>query len=492
MPKKTDANPLHTIVNPRSIAFFGASNRYTAMGTNQLNSLKSLGFTGPVYPVHPREEEVLGYRAYRDVADLPEIPDLAILVLPTAAVVPVLEACGRKGIRHAIVTSGGFNEVGGEGAALEAELKSAAARWGIRFLGPNCLGVANPHHRFNSTFMPCETAPGFVGLVSQSGSYITQMFDYLADNGLGFSTAISVGNEADLDLVDGLAYLADCSRTRVIGLYIESIRRGRRFIETARGIARRKPIVAFYVGGSEAGKKASLSHTGAMAGSDRLYDGVFRQSGIIRAHSMSELFDFCGVLGNCPPPAGRRVAVQTHSGGPGAAAADACGRQGLVLSDFAHATAEALEAFVPRTGSMANPVDLTFSKNMMDFFDSIPKVLLEDPGVDTLLMYLFFSERGVARFLEQMGVAEEEIPSQVDAVMSQMARALIDLPRRSGKPLIGFSYRMRANPFIRELRDGGIPVLSSPERAARAAAALVDYRRIRAKLEQSAASPPSI
>ena len=203
MPDSLHQSPLYPITNPGSIVFFGASNRFSAMGTHQLNSLLSSGFEGKIYPIHPKERRVLDLKAYQGVQELPEIPDLA----------------------------------------------------------------------------------------SQSGSFITQMFGYLRRFGLGFSSGISVGNEANLDIVDCMAHLADCPHTRVIGLYIETIRRGRKFIDAARSIVRRKPIVAFYVGGSEAGKRAGLSHTGALAGPDALYDGVFRQSGVIRAHSMSELFD---------------------------------------------------------------------------------------------------------------------------------------------------------------------------------------------------------
>jgi acyl-CoA synthetase (NDP forming) len=185
---------LYPIVNPRSIAFFGASNRFTSMGTNQLSSLKSLGFEGRIYPIHPEEKRVLDLQAYRSVQDLPEIPDLAVMVLPTGIVPQVMEDCGRKGITHAIVVSGGFNEVGGGGVELQKKLQAVADHYGIRFLGPNCLGVANPHHKFNMTFLPFEGRPGFIGLASQSGSLITQMFGYLKRFGLGFSSGISVGN----------------------------------------------------------------------------------------------------------------------------------------------------------------------------------------------------------------------------------------------------------------------------------------------------------
>ncbi|MEJ2025659.1 MAG: CoA-binding protein, partial [Deltaproteobacteria bacterium] len=346
-----------------------------------------LGFPGKLYPIHPTLDQVQGIRAYRSVLDLPETPELAVMVLPTRVVPELLEECGRKGVKSVIIVSGGFKEVGGEGVTLQSRIISIADLYRMRFLGPNCIGVVNSHSRLNTTFFPYDTAPGFIGMASQSGSFVTQMFGYLRRFGIGFSSAISVGNEANIDIVDCLQYLAACPHTKVIALYIEAIRRGREFLQVARSVTPHKPIVAFYVGGSEAGKRAGFSHTGAMAGPDRLYDGVFRQSGIIRARSIEELFDFCWTLGSCPLPKGNRVVIQTHSGGPGAAAADACSRAGLRLPSLSPATREKLAPLVPLTGSTNNPVDLTFTKNPRDYFHPIPKTLLEGEETDGLLVY---------------------------------------------------------------------------------------------------------
>ena len=346
-------SPLFPIANPGSIAFFGASNNIASMGTNLLLSVLALGFEGTIYPVHPKEECVQGLKAYRTVMDLPGVPDLAVVVLPTRIVTQTLEECGRKGLRHAIIVSGGFREVGGDGIGLENELVEIADRYGIRLLGPNCIGVVNRHHNLNTTFLQHEGSAGFIGMASQSGSFITQMFEYFSRYSLGFSTAFSVGNEANLDIVDCMEYLGICQNTKVIALYIEGIKRGREFVETARSIVPHKPIVALYVGGSDTGRQAGFSHTGALAGPDRLYDGIFRQGGVVRAHSVTELFDFCRVLGVLPKTKGRRVVIQTHSGGPGAAAADACGRAGLELPALSKETIEKLKPFVPHTGSVS-------------------------------------------------------------------------------------------------------------------------------------------
>ena len=489
MPDSIHQSSLYPIINPASIVFFGASNRFSAMGTNQLNSLLSSGFEGKIYPIHPKERRVLDLKAYQGVQDLPEVPDLAVLVLPTSIVLQVMEDCGKKGIKHAIVVSGGFKEVGGEGVELEKKLLTVADQYGMRFLGPNCLGVANPHHNFNVTFLPFEGRQGFIGLASQSGSFITQMFGYLNRFGLGFSSGISVGNEANLDIVDCLAYLAACPHTRVIGLYIETIRRGREFIDVARSIVPRKPIVAFYVGGSEAGKRAGLSHTGALAGPDPLYDGVFRQSGVIRAHSIPELFDYCWVLGTCPQPGGNRVIIQTHSGGPGAAAADACGRAGLELPQLSKQTQDKIAPMVPHTGSVNNPVDLTFSKNPLDFFDAIPDALLGDIGTDGLLAYFLAPEQSIRRTMESMGIPEEKIPRLTEKLFDDQGRALAGLIKKHQKPLVGFTFQNHGDLFIRKLLHHDVPVFPSPERAARAMAALVRYSYLLDKIQSQNHEP---
>ena len=481
MPNLIQKSPLYPIVNPKSIAFFGASNRFSAMGTNQLNSLKDLGYEGKIYPIHPKEKRVLGLEAYQNLEELPEVPDLAVMVLPTKVVLQAMEECGRKGIKYVIVVSGGFKEVGEEGIELEKRLIAVADKYGIRFLGPNCLGVANPHHKFNVTFLPFEGQPGFIGLASQSGSFITQMFGYLSRFKLGFSSGISVGNEANIDIVECMHYLKGCPHTRVIALYIETIRKGREFIDVARSIVPCKPIVAYYAGGSEAGKQASHSHTGALSGPDLLYDGVFQQSGVIRANSIPELFDFCWVLGKCPLPTGNRVIIQTHSGGPGAAAADACSRTGLVLPPLLEQTRAKLAQLVPHTGSVNNPVDLTFSKNPLDFFDPIPDALLSDNGTDGVLAYFLAPGQSIRLTMESMGVHPDQVPQLKTKLFNDQGESLAGLIEKHQKPLLGFTFQSHEDLFIQKLMHHGIPVFPSPERAARAMAALVRYSHLAKK-----------
>ena len=483
MLKDIKDSPLYAIANPNSIAFFGASNNVGNMGVNLLLSVQALGFPGPIYPVHSKEKTVQGFEAFTHVRELPEIPDLAVLVLPTRLVNLTLEDCGEKGIKRAIVVSGGFKEVGGQGVALEEEMKAICRRYGLRVMGPNCLGVTNPHRQLNTTIIPHEGSPGFIGLASQSGSFVTQMFNYLSRMRLGFSTAFSVGNEADIDLVDALEYLGACPHTKVIALYVEGIKRGRDFVRIARSIAPHKPIVAYYAGGSETGRKAGFSHTGALAGPDPLYDGIFRQSGVVRARSVTELFDFCWTLGALPEPAGNRVVIQTHSGGPGAAAADACGRSGLRLPDLSPETIEKMTPFVPHTGSLNNPVDLTFSKNPLDFFSAIPQTLLEDANIDILLIYFLTPESIMRRALTGMGLSPEQLDEETPKLIKSLAQGIVDLRKISPKPIVGYTWRSLEEPFSIELLEEGLPLFPEPERAARALAAMVRYSAYKRKIK---------
>ena len=473
-------SPLYPIINPKSIAIFGASNNFLRMGSMMLSSVQALGYEGKIYPIHLTEKEVRGLEAYKSIMDVPEVPDLAIIVLPTEIVCQTLADCGRKGIRHAIVVSGGFREAGPEGVALQRELEAVADQFGIRFLGPNCLGIANPHLKLNPTTITAEGAPGFVGLASQSGSFVTQMFDYLHRHGMGFSAAVSVGNEANIDIVDCLEYLGACPHTKVITLYIEGITRGRKFIETAQAITPHKPIVALYIGGSEAGRHAGLSHTGSLSGPDEIYDGVFKQCGIIRAQTLAELFDYALALGTLPRPGGNRVIIQTHSGGPGATAADACGRAGLTLPRLSAETVEKLKPMIPKTASTANPLDLTYSLNSAENFFDIPDLLLQDKNADMLLAYLLSPGMFMERILKEMGVPEETIPAERDKMITDHAKAFLSLVgRHPDKLIVGFTYRSLQEGMVRYLLDRGIPIYQDPERAARAMAAVVQYYKMR-------------
>jgi acetate---CoA ligase (ADP-forming) subunit alpha len=476
------SNPLYQIMHPRSVAFWGASGNPTGMGTVQLRQLLGMGFEGAVYPIHPREPEIMGLKAYAHVGEVPGPVDLAVFVLPTKVVPEIMEECGKAGVKRIIIVSAGFAEVGEEGKQQQQRLLEIARRYGITFLGPNCIGVVNPHIKLNTTFFPYDGMPGFVGMASQSGSFITQMFGHLDKLGIGFSQGFSVGNEAMVDITDCLEYLGHCPNTKVIGLYVEGVRRGREFLRVAREVARQKPIVAYYVGGSKFGGRAALSHTGVLAGSDQVYDGMFKQAGIIRAQSVEELFDFCAALGSQPVPRGDRIAVLTHSGGPGAAAADTAERCGLTVAEFSAQTVDALKAIVPHTASVANPVDLTFNRNPNDYTEVIPGILLSDQQVDLMFIYALMPFRRVSQAMEAMGNPADEAAAMAQQFIDSQVQALRRLPDTHGKPVVSGSFCTRDEFFIQRLQDSGFPVLPSPERAVKALAALVKYAKIRERL----------
>lgn len=473
-------NPLYKIMHPKNIAFWGASSNSMSMGSIQLASLLMLGFEGNVYPIHPRDKEIKGLKAYSRISDVPEKVDLAILVIPTAIVAQVLNDCGEAGVKRAIVVSAGFSEKEGkEGKELQKRIVEIADSYGIKFLGPNCIGVVNSYLKLNTTFNPYDAAPGFIGMASQSGSFITQMFGHLSKFGLGFSQALSLGNEAMIDLSDCLEYLAQCPKTKVIALYIEGIRRGRHFVEIAKKVSKIKPIVSYYIGGSEAGRRAGQSHTGAMAGPDRLYDGVFRQCGIIRAHSIEELFDFCYVLGTQPLPQGNRLAILTHSGGPGAAAADSAERAGLELAELSPATLQALAPLLPYTASVKNPVDLTFAKNLNDYMATLPRILLKDQQIDSLFLYCLMPQQRVMLGVLGTGQGLEQAQQIVSEYVKGQSAIAANLSLESGKPAVGGTFGDRSELFVRELQDRGMTVLPSPERGVAGLGALYRYSKWR-------------
>ncbi|MCD6293007.1 MAG: CoA-binding protein, partial [Deltaproteobacteria bacterium] len=254
-------NPLQTIMNPESIVYLGGSNSLQTIGTAQLITLVSSGYKGAIYPIHRKEKTVLGLKAYPSISALDKPAELAIIVIPGKAIPEILKECGQAGIKHAIVITAGYGEINQQGASRQQELINIARQYNIRFLGPNCIGIVNAPIGLNTTWFPNNYQAGHVGIISQSGSYVTQTLTYFEKLGLGISQAISVGNQADIDMVDCLEYLGKDDQTKAIALYIEGIKRPLDFLQTARKISPKKPIIAVYVGGSEAGARSCSSHT---------------------------------------------------------------------------------------------------------------------------------------------------------------------------------------------------------------------------------------
>lgn len=472
-------NPLCQLMNPNSIAVAGASNNPAKMGTLQVLSILDDGYQGKFYPLHPTEKTVLGKKAYPTVYDLPETPDLAFLIVPNTAAVSLLEDFAKIGTKRAIIVSGGFRETGPEGRALEERLQEIAKTYGIRFLGPNCMGIINTAIHLSTVFK-VDKKPGMLGMASQSGTYIAQTADYLHQHGIRFSKAVSCGNEANINIVDVLEYLGEDEQTKAIILYIEGIRDGSRFLKAAQRITPHKPVLAQYVGGSPSGARAGLSHTGAMAGPDFLYDGIFKQAGIIRCQSIEELYTHGWAHATQPPLQGRRVAVITNSGGPGTAISDSADRGGLALPVFSEGLQAKIRELIPSHAASANPVDLTFHRDMKVLSVTIPEMIMASREVDGVVLHGSVGSGFMNLIYDHLSLFTGGIPK--DILVKQMATDMSDairLPWKYRIPMTISSFFGRSDDNTSQYIDNDLPVFDSPEKAARGMASLLRHLEVR-------------
>lgn len=442
------------------------------MGTGQLATLIMQGFAGPIYPIHPTEDAVLGLKAYRRIEDVEQAPELVVMVLPTRLVPGLLDDCGRAGVRGAVVVSGGFREVGGEGVALERELVEVCERHDIALVGPNCIGVSNFHAGLNTTYFPYLQEPGPLSVISQSGTYSCHIYGHTRRNGIRLGHTVSVGNSAVVDVCECLEYFADEPRTGSIALYIEGIPDGERFMRAARRAVARKPVVALYVGGTGPGARAGKSHTGAMAGDDAVYDGMFRQVGIRRAQSIEDLLDWTWALSTQPRAPGKRLCVLTNSGGPAASMADTAERLGLEVPVFSEGLQAKLREYLPDTAAAANPVDITFLLNFKWLYDDLPRTLMESDEVDGIVMYGVFGSLLFNTIQQALGDRIQYDLNKMMPMLVELLERFARFPREYGKPLLVSSFWGREDDALALLTDREIPVYPSPERAVKAFAAL--------------------
>lgn len=485
-------NPLQLLLNPGSIATVGAGNNPLKMGAIQALSIVKDGFPGKFFPIHPTETKVFGYKAYPSAFDLPEAPDLVMFVLPATLVVKIMEDFGKIGTRRAIVITAGFREIGKEGKLLEEQLKEITSRYGIRFLGPNCMGIINSELPLNVTVCPLRGKPGLLGMASQSGTYITQTLPYLQQKGIRLAKAISVGNEADLDLTDALEYLGADPQCKAIALYIEGLKNAGRFLDVARKVTAQKPVIAQYVGGSEAGARAGSSHTGALAGPDYLYDGLFKQAGILRVDSVEELYNQGWMLASQPPLKGNRIAVLTNSGGPGTAISHTCNAGGLDIPTFSKKLQTEIRQYLPPHGAAGNPVDLTFHMDAEVISTILPDLLFKSGEVDGMVVHGLMGTgfmKAIHPHVQELfgGISSEDFISQFKRDLTD-SLAVFD---RYDLPVALSSFFGREDNFTDVYREKGIPVLDGPEKAARSMLALYRYRLVRQRsLYQLPVLPP--
>src|SRR5499427_9001522 len=458
---------MRPLLAPRAVAVIGASRDPCSLGRRVLAAIVNAHFAGCVYPINPNATELEGMPCYRSIAAAPTPVDLAIVAVPSAAVIGVVDQCAAAGVKSLLVITAGFAEIGPEGRALQQQLVERVRRHGLRMIGPNCMGLLNtaPEVRLNASFSPIVPPPGRVAFSSQSGALGLAILDLAAERGIGLSSFVSVGNKADVSSNDLLEYWEADARTSVILLYLESFGNPRRFARLARRIGRTKPIVALKAGRTHAGSRAAGSHTAALAVSDVAVDALFHQAGVIRAETMDDLFDVAACLDMQPLPPGRRVAIVTNAGGPGILAVDACEAAGLTLARFAPELQEQLRAVLPASASIGNPVDMIASAGPEQYERTVA-TLMTAPDVDSLIVIFTPVDLTTA-----------------DAIMRSI-RAGVVVARRegaTGKPVLACVMAEPGRPVPLEAEGERVPAFAFPENAARAlgkAAAYAEWRAL--------------
>ncbi len=447
---------LEPFVSPKSVAILGASSTPGKLGYAVLQNVLQYGFPGPIYPINPKGGEILGLTAYKSVSEVPGPIDLVVVVIPSQFIAEALEECGQKGVRGAVIISAGFRETGPEGMQRERELVRIAQKYGMRLIGPNCLGIIDTFVPLNASFAATMPAQGTIAFMSQSGALCTSILDMALAENVGFSRFVSLGNKADLNETDFLRAWADDPNSHVITAYLEGITDGPTFMRTAREVTHRKPVITVKSGTTSGGSRAVSSHTGTLAGSDRAYDAAFRQTGIVRARSVQELFDFAIAFARQPVLKGDRIAVVTNAGGPGIMCTDALERSGLQLAQLTEETRSRLREKLPAAASVLNPVDV-LGDALADRYELAIDVVANDPNVDGVIVIL------TPQFMTEI---------------EKTAEAVVRVSRSVDKPILGcFMGAVNVGAGIKVLNAGGVPNYQVPERAAAALAAMWGYRQ---------------
>jgi acetyltransferase len=382
---RVHSHPLDALFKPQSVAVIGATDRVGSVGATLLTNLSKNSFGGSLYAVNPKHSKVMGIPSYPTVKDIPGALDLAVIVTPAATVPGLIEECVQKGVKGAIIISAGFKERGPEGVALEQQIAQRVKGTGLRIIGPNCLGVMNPHSGLNATFAGAMAMPGSVAFLSQSGALCTAILDWSFQAQVGFSAFVSIGSMLDVNWGDLVDYLGSDPKTRSIVMYMESVGDARSFLSAAREVALTKPIILIKAGRTEAASKAAASHTGSLTGSDAVLEAAFRRCGVLVVDRIEDLFYMSEVLSKQPRPKGNRLAIITNAGGPGVLATDALVEGGGQLAPLSPATIEKLNAFLPAHWSHGNPIDVLGDAGP-DRYDQAVEVSLKDETSDGFLV----------------------------------------------------------------------------------------------------------
>lgn len=450
---------LSPLLAPNAVAVVGAAREPGKVGHVILANLLDGGFAGDIYPVNPRASEILGLPAYPSVSAIPGSVDLAVVAVPACAVPDLVTECAAAGIQAMVVISAGFSESGPEGAALQREIAARASELGVRVLGPNCLGVISPHHRLNAAFAGAMPPAGGIAFMSQSGALGTAIIDRAASDGLGLSHFVSIGNRADIAEPDLLRAFADDPLTNVIAMYLESVTDGPAFLKATEAVTRRKPVIALKSGTSDSGARAVSSHTGSLAGSDTAFQAAFRWSGIIRAHSTQELFDYAAAFSMQSPPTRGGVAIVTNAGGPAVMATDSVEDRGLVMATLHAETIAALRQDLPPAAALYNPVDVLGDATPARYEQAL-RALYDDPSVGAVLV-----------ILTPQAMTDAEAVAAAVVQTAASARDVTTLSSFMGGPAVSAAREL--------LVAGSIPDYPTPERAIDALGAMYRYAHAR-------------
>lgn len=463
---------LRKLFRPTSVAVIGASERKGAVGNLVMHNLLEGSFDGPIMPVNPKRRAVAGVLTYPDVASLPVIPDLAVICTPPATVPKIIDELGKHGTRAAIVLTAGLGATpasDGSGTA-QAEVLATARTYGMRLLGPNCLGLLVPGIGLNASFAHLPALPGNIAFASQSGAMCTAVLDWARARGIGFSHFISMGDALDTDFGDVLDYLGSDPGTRAILLYVESIRERRSFISAGRAASRNKPVLVIKAGRSDAGARAAQSHTGALAGTDAVYDAAFRRAGMLRVDTIEEIFAAVETLARAPKFPGDRLAIVTNGGGIGVMAVDRLAQLGGRLAEFSDATLAALDKVLPASWSRGNPADIIGDAPPERYADAMRTVLAAKEADAVLVMHA----------------------PTATASSTAAAQAVIDVARETKAPVLANWVGQEAvAPARKMLRDAGVPTYDTPGEAIGAFMHLITYKRNQEMLTETPTSLPA-
>ncbi|MCD1294224.1 acetyl-CoA synthetase [Methanocella sp. CWC-04] len=446
----SDLTPL---LKPRTIAVIGASGNESKWGYKVFHNIISNRYKGKAYPVNPSADEILGNKCYRSIGDVPDEIDLAVIIVPAPVALKVVDECGEKGVKTLCVITAGFSEVGPEGAKLEKILKEKVKGYGMRMLGPNTMGFVNRSIGLNASIVPRMPYRGEISFISQSGALGLALADWALGSQLGLNCIISTGNKADISEADLLEFFEEDADTWTIAMYIEGLKDGRKFMNSALKV--KKPMLAIKSGVSQAGARAAASHTGSLAGSDSVYDAAFRQSGVIRVEGVEGMFDAAMALSTQPRPKGNRVAILSNGGGAAIMASDACERRGMKVPPLNKYTSAGIARLLPAFASVKNPVD-TVAMSDYELYRESLKILINDDDIDCVMV--IYAHGGFTDAMEP-------------------ANAVVDaLKEKYPKPLVAcWMGGEDIESVARMFRKNRVPYYPVPERAAESLRCLIDY-----------------